>query len=97
MGTSTWQDFKGGTTWTVYGCVIVLASLFVLPTPKYLDASPTLMAAGSLLIMFSIIYSFYNASGWVSYGVYVSLIGAIITVIGAVFSALHVKFREMRN
>ena len=87
----------GGATWAVYGCVIILAGLFVLLTPRYLDASPTLMAAGSLLLMFSIIYSFHNASGWVSYGVYVSLIGAIIAGIGAVFSTLYLKFREMRS
>jgi len=53
------------------------------------------MAAGSLLIIFSVIYSFFNKSGLVSYGIYVSLIGAIITCIGAIFSAIYIKFKEM--
>ena len=85
----------GGATWAVYGCTMILAGLFVLIAPKCLGASPLLMAAGSLLVIFSVIYSFFNTSGWVSYGIYVSLIGAIIIGIGAIFSALYIKFREM--
>jgi len=85
----------GGATWAVYGCVIILASLFVLIVPGFLNASPVLMAAGSLLIIFSVIYSFFNTSGLVSYGISISLIGAIITCIGAIFSAIYLKFKEM--
>lgn len=85
----------GGATWAVYGCVIILAGLFVLIVPKSFGASPALMAAGSLLIIFSVIYSFFNTSGLVNYGIYVALIGAIITCIGAIFSALYIKFKEM--
>lgn len=85
----------GGATWAVYGCVLMLAGLFALIVPKSSSVSPALMAAGSLLIIFSAIYSFFHAYGNVSYGMYVSLIGAIITCIGAIFSALYVKFKEM--
>ncbi len=85
----------GGATWAVYGCVMILASLFVLIMPRSLNASPVLMAAGSLLIIFSVIHSFFNTSGLVSYGIYVALIGAIITCIGAIFSAIYLKFKEM--
>jgi len=85
----------GGATWAVYGCVIILAGLFVLIMPGSLSASPVLMAAGSLLIIFSVIYSFFNTSGLVNYGIYVVLIGAIITCIGAIFSAIYLKFKEM--
>jgi len=85
----------GGATWAVYGCVIILASLFILITPGSLNASPVLMAAGSLLIIFSVIYSFFNTSGLVSYGISISLIGATITCIGAIFSAIYIKFKEM--
>ena len=85
----------GGATWAVYGCVVILAGLFVLITPKSFGVSPVLMGAGSLLIIFSVIYSFFNTSGLASYGIYVSLIGAIITCIGAIFSAVYIKFKEM--
>ena len=85
----------GGATWAVYGCVIILASLFVLIVPESLNASPVLMASGSLLIIFSVIYSFFNTSGLVSYGTSISLIGAILTCIGAIFSAIYLKFKEM--
>lgn len=92
---STAGIMTGGATWAVYGCVIILAGLFVLITPKSLGASPVLMGAGSLLIILSVIYSFFNTSGQASYGIYVSLIGAIITCIGAIFSAVYIKFKEM--
>ena len=85
----------GGATWAVYGCVIILASLFVLILPGSLNASPVLMATGSLLIIFSVIYSFFNTSGLVSYGISISLIGATMTCIGAIFSAIYIKLKEM--
>ena len=86
----------GGATWAVYGCVMILAGLFVLAAQRSMSVSPALMAAGSLLVIFSVIYSSFSTYGCpVSYGIYVSLIGAIITCIGAIFSALYIKFKEM--
>ncbi|UCE28595.1 MAG: hypothetical protein JSV85_04750 [Candidatus Bathyarchaeota archaeon] len=84
-----------GATWAVCGCTMMLVGLFVLVASKCLGASPLLMAAGSLLTIFSVISSFFNTLGWVSYGICVSLRGAIIVGIGVIFSALYIKFREM--